>query len=175
VAIESALIPSPSGSWRSYALSPPFTVQSGDIAGVDGDTVYIQRGSVRVKEWTISGPGTPIGATAFAGPELVNKLVLFREKKMPGQNVACTKVVENQTTGAVTFTFSSGNNNEYADWDAVSAVADSLDADPTFAEKLLVAKAFRSSPDGANKTTQVGASVSINALADVPVVYTGAE
>lgn len=94
---------------------------------------------------------------------------------MPGQNVSCTRVQENQTTGAVTFFYSSGNSIEYADWEAVGVVADSLDAGPDFAEKVLAMKAYRASPDGANKTTQVGASVSINGLADTPIVYTEPE
>lgn len=91
---------------------------------------------------------------------------------MPGQNVSCTKVQENQTSGAVTFSFSSGNNIELADWAAVGQVADEVDAAPDFAEKILMAKAFRASPDGANKTNQVGAMVSVNCLADTPVDYT---
>ena len=94
---------------------------------------------------------------------------------MPGQNVSCTKVVENQNTGTVTFSFSSGNNLELSSWESAGQMANSLDANSEFAEKALIAKAFRASPDGANKTTQVGASVSVNFLADVPVVYTEPE
>ena len=45
----------------------------------------------------------------------------------------------------------------------------------TVAENMLIGKAFRNSPDGSNKTTQVGAAVSVNLLADVPVVYTEAD
>lgn len=100
---------------------------------------------------------------------------LYLEKNMPGQNVSCTGVTENQNTGAVTFKFSSGNNIEFADWAAVGQIADALDAGPEFAEKVLLLKAFRASSDGANKTTQVGASVSVNGLADVPVIYTEPE
>jgi hypothetical protein len=106
------------------------------------------------------------GSTAFA---------FYREEHMPGINVSMTRVRENQTSGAVTFDFSDGNGIEYANWAAVGEMADTIDTDVTLAEKVLAAKAFRASPDGANKATQVGASISINCLADSPVVYTEPE
>lgn len=96
----------------------------------------------------------------------------FVEERMPGINVSMTNVQENQTTGAVTLSYSSGNQVEYPSWADVGAAGAAIDTDPVFAEKLLALKAFRASPDGSNKTTQIGASVSCNGLADSPVVYT---
>jgi len=91
---------------------------------------------------------------------------------MPGLNVACIGVSENQNTGAVTFKFSNGNNLEMSSWSDVGLVADEVDADPTIAQKILMCKAYRNSPDGANKTNQVGGAVSVNGLASIPVDYT---
>lgn len=91
---------------------------------------------------------------------------------MIGQNVSMTRVTENTSTGVVTLWYSNGNSTEYADWESVGAVANSIDSDPEMAQKLLAMKAYRASPDGSNKTTQVGASISVNGLADIPVVYT---
>ncbi len=91
---------------------------------------------------------------------------------MPGQNVSLIGVFENQSTGVVRMKFSSGSEVELADWQDASAIADSIDANTEYAEKLLIGKSYRASPDGVNKTTQVGAAVSANLLADVPIVYT---
>lgn len=154
-----------------FIIDPPFSHQAGDEYQRVGDTYKQIRASVVIDSRTV----TPITLTAqfHFGTNSVSELL--EEFHMPGQNVSCTRVQENQTTGAVTFFYSSGNSIEYADWEAVGVVADSLDAGPDFAEKVLAMKAYRASPDGANKTTQVGASVSINGLADTPIVYTEPE
>lgn len=94
---------------------------------------------------------------------------------MPGENVAMTNVRENQNTGAIIIDFSSGTQLEIADWAAVGEIANSIDATPELAERILLGKAYRASPDGANKTTQIGASVSVNLLASEPIVYTPAD
>lgn len=98
---------------------------------------------------------------------------IFLEVAMPGQNVSMTNVRENQNTGAISISFSSGTNVEFGSWEAVGEIADSIDSTPDLAEKILLGKAFRASPDGTNKTTQIDASVSTNLLASVPIVYTG--
>ena len=91
---------------------------------------------------------------------------------MPGTNVSNIKVQENQTTGSVTFSFSDGENTELPDWAAAGAIADEVDASTEIGRKIIIGKAFRASPDGANKTNQVGAAVSLNLQASVPVDYT---
>lgn len=164
--------------YRRIDISPPFTVAVGDLFPIDygARKVFQIRGGLVIAERTIALPGVLIGETPPAMEVGSFESVLYFEvPKMPGQNVSCTKVQENQTTGSVTFSFSSGNNIEYESWEAVGLVAESIDAEPAFAEKLLVAKAYRMSPEGANKTNQVGASVSVNGLADTPVVYTEPE
>ena len=98
---------------------------------------------------------------------------LFLETAMPGQNVSMTQVRENQTTGVIIVDFSSGTQLEFASWEAVGEIAANIDSTPELAEKILLGKAYRASPDGTNKTTQIGASVSTNLLAAEPIVYTG--
>lgn len=164
--------------YRELMLAPALprsSVLPGDVFPIDFSNSQVMwiRGAAVLRTFAVTLPGANLGNTPPVPPNSPNvSIVYFQEVRMPGQNVSCTRVVENQTTGAVTFNFSSGNNIEYPDWSAVGQVADSFDAVPDIAEKLLVAKAFRASPDGANKTTQVGASVSVNGLADTPVVYT---
>jgi hypothetical protein len=154
---------------RKYTIDPPFTHQNGDTYAREGNILKQIRGGITVDARTV-GSGPLLTSQEHIGGGQVT--AFYEEQNMPGQNVSCTKVTENQTTGSVTFSFSSGNNTEYTSWEDVGLVADSIDAGPDFAEKILAMKAFRASPDGANKTTQVGAAVSVNGLADVPVVYT---
>jgi len=105
------------------------------------------------------------------GGEIINEL--FLEVSMPGQNVSMTQVRE-QTNGSIIVDFSSGTQLEFSNWEAVGSIADDLDSTSVFAEKILLGKAYRASPDGTNKTTQVGASVSVNLLANEPIVHTRA-
>jgi hypothetical protein len=157
---------------RKYTIDPPFTHQNGDTYAREGSILKQIRGGITVDARTVS-TGPLLSAQEHIGGGQVT--AFYEEQNMPGQNVSCTKVMESQTTGIVTFSFSSGSNVEYASWADVGTVADSVDAGPEFAEKILTAKAFRASPDGANKTNQVGAMVSVNCLADTPIDYTPPE
>lgn len=158
--------------------SPPIhvsTVQTGDTFLTFPTTgqVLHKRGAAVVGTHDTNWPGVLLGETpAVPVMDGFYRIVYAKEKHMPGQNVSCTGVTENQSTGAIVFRFSSGNQLELPSWESVGEIADAVDSVPDMAEKVLMLKAFRASPDGANKTTQVGASVSINGLADTPVVYT---
>ena len=154
---------------RKFTINPPFAHQAGDVYAREGNTIRQIRGGIQIDIRTV-GPPSQLTAQVHVGGSNVTEF--FEEQRMPGQNVSMTGVEENQANGSVTLKYSSGNQNEYASWAAVGQIADSLDASPDFAEKILALKAFRASPDGANKTTQVGAQVSVNGLADQPIVYT---
>lgn len=155
-----------------FAFSPPMNEQPGDTFRIVGNKLQQWRGGVKIDERLLQN-STELEGFELIGGNQINGLYL--EVTMPGQNVSCTKVIENQNTGAVTFSFSSGNNSEFGSWEEVGVLADSVDTTPDLPEKILINKAYRASPDGSNKTTQVGASVSINGQADVPVVYTEPE
>lgn len=154
---------------------PVAAVQAGDRFEINHTTgvVSLIRAGVVHSTYASDYPGTNQGEFPPEPPHDGYRRPLYaKEKPVAGQNVSMTGVMENATTGAVTLKYSNGNQSEYASWDDVGALADQLDATPEFAERLLAAKAYRNSPDGSNKVNQVGASVSVNANADFPVVYT---
>lgn len=91
---------------------------------------------------------------------------------MAGQNVAMTQVQLNQSTGAVTISFSNGVNREYSDIESAKSAVQYLDTQSAVAEDSLILKMFRRSPDGTNLENMVGGAVAINFDADVPFVLT---
>lgn len=157
---------------RKYTFNPPIESQHGDTFERAGRYFIQKRGQAIVGTWDLNATqSVTLDQFDSKGRSITD---LYLEIVMPGQNVSMTNVRENATTGVVIVNFSSGTELEFASWNDVGAVADSLDAGPEFAEKILLGKAFRASPDGTNKTTQIGASVSVNLLANEPVVHTGA-
>lgn len=130
------------------------------------------RGGLLIKTVQLIAPKTLSEIVSVGGETLTE---FFLETAMPGQNVSMTRIRENQATGAITVDFSSGTQMEFGSWEAVGEIADAIDSTPDLAQQILLGKAFRESPDGTNKTTQLGASVSTNLLASDPIVYTAAE
>jgi hypothetical protein len=154
--------------WRT--LDSPIQIRVGDTAVVVGSQVIITRAGQVVEVRSLGAESVvPIESTR---DETIDHVLYFKEQKMPGQNVSVVRVFENQSSGSVSFQFSSGTVTELPDWEAAGVIADEVDAIPDLAEKILIGKAFRGSPDGANKTNQVGASLGCNLLADIPIVYT---
>lgn len=155
---------------RKYTFSPPIVRQNGDTFVKAGRYFQQWRNGVKVGEWDLATtPFADVDPFEAFGNTITS---VFLEHHMPGQNVSLIGVFENQTTGVVRMKFSSGTEVELADWQDAAAIADGIDANTEYAEKLLIGKSYRASPDGVNKTTQVGAAVSANLLADVPIVYT---
>lgn len=141
--------------------------QIGWRANVKRDNVTIWEGDLR----PISEPIVGMLWTVDVGANQI----IWEAPNMPGQTLSVVSVVE-QATGTVLFNFSNGNQRSVSDdWANAAEFADAIDATDDFLEKFLIAKAFRNSPDGSNKTTTVGAGVSANLLASVPIVYTPPE
>jgi hypothetical protein len=155
---------------NKYTFNPPLIKRAGDVFKINGKNLEQWRGIVLVRSAPLVQP-EELTSVATVGGETISSLYL--EVSMPGQNVSMTSISENQSTGVIIAKFSSGTNIEIPDWESVGLTADSLDSMSDLAEKILLGKAYRASPDGTNKTTQVGASVSVNLLADTPIVYTG--
>lgn len=154
----------------NYTISPPFAFQAGDVFLLNGYIYEQWRSGVKIDERNLLQMSkAPLVEPFHSGDDQITNL--FLEKPMPGTNVSCTNVQENQATGAVTFSFSDDENLEIANWEAVGAIADTVDADGQMGRNILMGRAFRASPDGSNKTTQVGASVSVNLQADTPIAY----
>lgn len=157
---------------RRYTFNPPINRQAGDSFERAGRYLIQKRGVNIVGTWDLlQTPSQSVDDFEASGSSIST---LYLEVNMPGQNVSMTNVRENQATGVIIVDFSSGTQLEFANWEAVGEIANNLDATPDLAEKILLGKAYRASPDGTNKTTQVGASVSVNLLANEPVVHTGA-
>lgn len=157
---------------NKYTINPPIVKQAGDVIKIVGKRLEQWRGPMLIRSVDLTAPQKLL-EIATVGGEVISEL--FLEVGMPGQNVSMTQVRENQTTGVIIVDFSSGTQLEFASWDAVGEIAANIDSTPDLAEKILLGKAYRESPDGTNKTTQIGASVSTNLLAANPIVYNGPE
>ena len=158
------------GEFLQHNLNSPIQIRVGDTAVVVGNQLLITRDGQVVEVRTLGAESVvPLAATR---EETIDHVLYFKERKMPGVNVGLQRVTE-QANGAVVFQFTSGTVTEYAGWADVGVVADEIDANTELCERILVGMSFRASPDGANKTTQVGAGVSVNLLIDTPVSYTG--
>ena len=157
---------------NKYTINPPIVKQAGDVIKIVGRVLEQWRNNVLVRSVNLS-EAEKLTEIQSVGGEIISEL--FLEVGMPGQNVSMTQVRENQTTGAIIVDFSSGTQLEFPNWEAVGEIAANIDSTSDLAEKILLGKAYRESPDGTNKTTQIGASVSTNLLAANPIVYTGPE
>jgi hypothetical protein len=155
-----------------FTIDPPIVKQSGDVITIVGKRLEQWRDDVLLRVVDLTAP-QKLTDIATVGGETISELYL--EVGMIGQSVTMTNVRENQNTGAIIVDFSSGTQLEFANWEAVGEIAANIDSTSDLAEKILLGKAYRESPDGTNKTTQLGASVSTNLLAANPIVYNGPE
>jgi hypothetical protein len=157
---------------------PPHTVLTGDYFEVDQTAQQIKhkRGTATVATYGASSwPGENLGEfppyKPFAG---VFKVVYPKEKRMPGTNVALTNI-RFGSGDAIIADFSNGNQRELpGGLPDLASVANTVDTNDSLAEDILLAMAYRSSPDGANLGAMIGAQVAINCANGVadPVVYT---
>ena len=89
---------------------------------------------------------------------------------MPGVMATLTDVNVNQTTGSITFVFADGG----LQFSSIEQILEQLtfDTDPDFPKKLLILKAIRNSPDGANLSTMVGGTATADFNAATPIIIT---
>ena len=167
-----ALLQSEKWKWQQATISPPLSLQAGDVVREIGGQIVVTRGGVVVETRSL-GAMTQITSSVDVN-QTVQSAIFLKVNPMPGQNVSCTSVKVG-VNDSVTFGFSSGTQLELVDWAAAEQMANEIDSTTDLAEKILIGKAFRASPDGANMTTQIGAQVSVNLLADNPIVYTEPE
>ena len=91
---------------------------------------------------------------------------------MSAISIAQTQVVVDQVQDKIHVTYDNGETDTLDGFSHLQELAAKA-ADPNWiAKTVLYAKMVAESPDGANLTTQVGAQVSVNPAADIPVVYT---
>jgi hypothetical protein len=158
---------------EEYIFPSAIDANAGDVFEILSGMLTQKRDGLIIKSWDLKTLRRQQVETVKIVGNKITSLIL--ERSMPGQNVSMTKVRENQQTGTIYIDFSSGSQHEFESWEAVGEIANSIDSTPDLAEKILLGKAFRASPDGTNKTTQVDASVSTNLLAAEPIVYTPAK
>jgi len=143
---------------------------AGDIPIVAGNVLQVWRDGVNVANRVlVTGPVIP--QQPLLETKTITELFFFKETKMPGTSVANTDVTVSGA-GGVTFKFSDGDQREFASWEAAGQSVADFDTNGEFNKVVIIAKAISRSPDGANKTNMVGASVSCNREAAVPVVVT---
>jgi hypothetical protein len=155
------------------ATIPNYARQENDEITLVGSRITIKRNGTVIYSARLDAISQPFEICGFGNQAAIN--TIFWEKRMPGINVALQGVIENQTSGTVRFQFSDGTENEYSAWADVSDIADQIDADSVWLKKLIIARSYRSSPGGENKTTQVGAQASANLVASEPITYTEAQ
>ena len=156
------------GEWREVPLVPSFTAQAGDSVGFDPatQTAYVLRGGVRVAEWALVGPGTPLPPSQFEGPQNLTRVIYFRSRHMAVKT--CTGVSVGGS-GSVTFKFSDGNQRELTNHAAGVELANDLDSNDALAENILIAKAYRHSPDGTALADVIGSTCTIDTAAENPI------
>lgn len=165
--------------YRELTLDPPFAVLAGDRFPVDRSTstIYQIRGTAIVDSRVVSFPGALIGETPAAESDGVfGRILIWEEHRMPGVTISITKI-RRGTAEQVYVDFSNGDQLPFETLADVASVADEVDASVTIAQKILIMKMIRESPDGAKLGAAEGSQVSINGSAGVtePVVYTAAQ
>lgn len=157
--------------YRKIDFSPPFVQQVGDIFPIDfaaGKIFQLRAGAV-IAERHLALPGLSLGdnpPATFAGS--VHSVVYYQETR------PMTKTVTNVSvggTGLVTFKFSDGQSRDVPTHADGVALADTLDVDGNLTENLLIAKAYRHSPDGTDLQAIVGSTATIDTAAANPVQF----
>lgn len=153
---------------RKHTVAEALVHQEGDGYAHVGDTIQqIRSGLVIATQ--------PIVATEIlASSDHVgqNSTLYFYE----GFPMPVSKTVTGTSigpSGVVRINFSDGNQRELAGGHAEGVdIADALDADGDYAERILIAKAYRHSPDGTGLNDIIGSTVTIDSSADVPIQFT---
>lgn len=154
-------------------LPSGISIQPTDTVALQGSQLVVVRGGIEVYRINLRPISAPL-ATSFSFGTLGNVNTIFWGQRMAGINVCNTAVTENQTTGVVVFQWSDGSSDEVANWQDLADIADQIDADTTWLKKFLKARAYRVSPGGEDKRTQVGAQAGANLVAAEPITYTPA-
>jgi hypothetical protein len=158
------------GEFRQITIAP-MVIMPGDVRQIVGNQLLIIRDNTVIATYDLSQSSEPVSLEVFS-PELISKLIYFKEKRMSGQIATLTKVTKNITTGALRFDFANGNQIEAADYDQAMAATDYIDSTVQLAQDILIRKTLINSPDQTNLETCIGAQCAIDMAANVPIVLT---
>lgn len=153
---------------RKYSLAVPMTRQTGDEFRFVGKRIEQWVGAMKVDERDLSQEASVI----LEQPETFGAATVqsvYLEQPM-ATSKTCTGVSVG-ATGIVRFTFSDGSQPEVPSHADGVQLASDLDANASLAENLLIAKAYRHSPDGTSLDDIIGSTVTIDTSADTPIQY----
>lgn len=153
------------GEFRKANLDSPFTMKVGDVCVQDGNTIHFIRNNVVIASRQIVGQAVaaPIAA---ANPESVNSVVFFWRAPMSGVVATALPPRIDSATGIVTFPFTDGQDVQYPSITEAITQTDFIDTDNTLAKQMLIRMMCKRSPDGTNLHQLVGATCTIDALAN---------
>lgn len=151
-------------------VTPPLSVLAGDVLERDGNTINVIRGGNVVASATLGTP-EPIESGEITSPRTVSSLFQVEVVPMAGITDTLVDVSVNQTTGSVTFKFSSGDNIEYQSWADAKAAGEAFDTDQANCQKALLCRLARLEPDGSNLDALNGSSCTIDGNAATPVQF----
>lgn len=149
---------------REFTVDPPFAHQGGDVYAREGFTIrQIRNGAIVDTRTTV---GTVLTAQVHVGD---SQVTTFFEEMGP-----VTKTVTNVGVGAgteVVFTFSDGNQRAVGSHALGVELANEFDADAAMAERALIAKAYRHSPDGTDIDAIIGSTITVDSYAETPIQF----
>lgn len=155
------------GEFRQINIAP-MVIMPGDVRQIVGNQLLIIRDNTVIATYDLTAD-SEVASTEILTPELVNKLIFFKERAVPGQSQVLQSVNRNTATDEVSFNFADGNSTIYSSWEQAKQELQGLDSTPEFAQKILMYKSIANSPDGTNMTTMVGVQCAVNFQAAVPI------
>lgn len=147
----------------------PADLRPTDVITLVGHWMIVTRDGHELRRINLIPISTPVTRLVL-GPVNNLKYIVW-ERRMPGVAATCSEVRVNTGTGATDFFWSDGSSNTVGAWTDLADVADQFDSDNTLMKKYIMALAYRSSPDGANRTTQVGAMAACDLNSAEHIVY----
>lgn len=156
---------------RKYSLAVPFEWQTSDSLVMRGTVAEQWRSGVKIDSRNLAAEMSE----QLIVPELVGgnvvQSIYVENRYMALKTLTGWQV--NETTGIVTAKFSDGNNIEIGTHADGVAMADALDANGSLAETVLIATAYRHSPDGTALADAIGSTCAIDtAAASNPIIFT---
>ncbi len=156
------------GEFRQITIEP-MVVMRGDVLQIVGSQLLIIRDNTVIATYDLT-TNSEVASTEILVPELISKLIFFKERAVPGQSQVIQSVSRpNSETDEVSFNFADGNSIIYPSWETAKQELSVLDSSPEFAQKILMYKSIVNSPDGTNMTTLVGVQCAVNFQAAVPI------
>lgn len=153
---------------RHYTIDPPFNRQPSDTFILNGKTYEQWRSGALIDSRDLTQQTNELlTEPAHFGDSQVTALYL--EEHMPGVAATLTRVVVNETTGAYTYKFSDGIDEEFSNRAAALLVVQGHDTQSGLAKQLLILQSLRKDNGGSNPGCMEGSTLAIDGAAVAPV------